>query len=142
MLTTHLRLVPRSRIRGSIHPLPHTSYGVVLNQLSTGATLPFNLPLHKPSQFNRENFKKHIKRILSFHGCGCSDCGLQDRVSVLSSRWKLPEEHAAETSVSTCKTESQHRGLHYEVSKRRKTELWKMKRAMFERQINPLKPSG
>jgi hypothetical protein len=24
-LTTHLQLVPRSRIRGSIHPLPHTS---------------------------------------------------------------------------------------------------------------------
>jgi hypothetical protein len=37
MLTTHLQLVPRSRIRGSIHLLPLTSSW--LNQLSTETTL-------------------------------------------------------------------------------------------------------
>jgi hypothetical protein len=30
-LTTHFQLLPKSRKRGSIHPLPHTSHGVVLN---------------------------------------------------------------------------------------------------------------
>jgi hypothetical protein len=30
-LTTHLQLVPRSRKRGSLHPLPIHLHGVVLN---------------------------------------------------------------------------------------------------------------
>jgi hypothetical protein len=42
-LTTHLQLVPWSRKFGSIHPLPIRLYGVVLNELSTGTTLPFTL---------------------------------------------------------------------------------------------------
>jgi hypothetical protein len=42
--TTYLQLVPRSRKRGSILPLPIRHHGVMLNYLSTGTTLPF-LPL-------------------------------------------------------------------------------------------------
>jgi hypothetical protein len=42
-LTTHLLLVPRTRIRGSIHPLPIHLHGVVLNLLSTGTLLFFYL---------------------------------------------------------------------------------------------------
>jgi hypothetical protein len=40
-LTTHLQLMPRSRKCGSIHPLPISLHGVVLNQLSSGTTLLF-----------------------------------------------------------------------------------------------------
>jgi hypothetical protein len=40
-LTSHLQRVPRSRKCGSIHPLPHTPHGIMLNLLSTGRTLPF-----------------------------------------------------------------------------------------------------
>jgi hypothetical protein len=35
--------MPRSRKRGSIHPLPHTSSGVVFYVLSTGTTLTFTI---------------------------------------------------------------------------------------------------
>jgi hypothetical protein len=40
-MTTHLKLVPRSRKRGSIHPLTKRLPGVVLDWLGTGTTLPF-----------------------------------------------------------------------------------------------------
>jgi hypothetical protein len=40
-LTTHLQLLPQSRIHGSIHPLPHMPSCVVLKQLSTGTPFPF-----------------------------------------------------------------------------------------------------
>jgi hypothetical protein len=44
-LTIYLQLMPRSRKRGSIHPLPVHLHGVVPNNLSTGTNLPF-LPLN------------------------------------------------------------------------------------------------
>jgi hypothetical protein len=49
-LTTHLHLFPKSRKRGSIRPLPF--HGVVLDQLSTGTTLP--LPLTSLTRLDRQ----------------------------------------------------------------------------------------
>jgi hypothetical protein len=58
-LTSHLQLVPKSRKRGSIHPLPIRLHDVVLIWLSTGTTLPFFF-LHlcsKWKQWNRISVK-------------------------------------------------------------------------------------
>jgi hypothetical protein len=63
-LTTHLQLVLRSRNCGSVHPLPIRLHGVVLDQLSTGTTLP--LPVETASKDNTffyDSFKT-CKRIL------------------------------------------------------------------------------